>query len=83
MYTQLRGMLKFTPGRAVSYAVKLNECGCRVKNELVVCESLWEIVTLMAMIAYRENGPRWHNERRLAKVTFRPRFHHRQQQDLR
>ena len=42
-------------------------------NELAVCESLSESAHPLGMITYSENRPRWHNERRQAKVNVRPR----------
>ena len=36
-------------------------------NELAVCESQSGKVPPLAMIAYSENRPRWHNERRQVK----------------
>ena len=67
-------VLKIAPGGAVNTlcvgTVPDHDCVRRVKTELAVCESLSESAT---MIAHGETRPRWHNERRQAKVNFRPR----------
>ena len=43
-----------------------NERSCCVRERVGECHTL-------AMIAYSESRPRWHNERRQAKVNVRPR----------
>ena len=71
-------VLKIAPGGAVNTLcvcrdstwpwmwMKSEEWTCCVREPVGECHPL-------AMIAYSENRPRWHNERRQAKVNMRPR----------